>query len=235
MTRGFGVSWSSGLVEPARIWSDINRMGSADTSIDIDALRDCRRNGRRQSRSLRNKLAIVFCLSIPHLLALSLLLAVVASFSAERQVLEQGVPKEKTQENSQGDQDGHTPLHVAAAAGDLASMKRLLLDHVSPNTRSRFGGTPLHCAAYAGKVDAVKLLLDQGAACNVQNDFGETPLHLAADKDQLEVVDLLLRLGADVNLTNEIGETPLDYARAGTRCGNLLARQGAKFSNRPSR
>ena len=49
-------------------------------------------------------------------------------------------------------EDGRTPLHKAAFAGDIAAIKALLADGANVNAKNEDGWTPLHDAAFAGDV-----------------------------------------------------------------------------------
>ena len=61
-------------------------------------------------------------------------------------------------------QNGETPLLVAARYGREPVAKVLLAAGADPNVKdAKFGGTPLHWAAVNGYPGIVKLLLDKGA------------------------------------------------------------------------
>lgn len=115
---------------------------------------------------------------------------------------------------------GYTPLHDAAARGDLEQVKRLLLRGADVNARVRsqeryspeWGNTPLHEAARDGRMEVAEHLLAHGALINAQNARGITPLHRALAYPDL--AKLLIDRGADVNLASTLGESPLFWAAA---------------------
>ena len=84
-------------------------------------------------------------------------------------------------------------LFSAAASGDLAEVKRLVLDcGLDPNVKDDDDNTPLHYAARGGHPDVVKLLLEHGADPNAKGVDGETPLRYAARGGHPDIVKLLL-------------------------------------------
>jgi ankyrin repeat protein len=70
---------------------------------------------------------------------------------------------------AQVNRKGWTPLHFAAAAGDLPIMTILLDHHAYIDAGSPSGLTPLMLAAREGVEDAVKLLLEQGADASLKD------------------------------------------------------------------
>jgi len=118
-------------------------------------------------------------------------------------------------EKNCGDADADS-LFYAVAAGDLAEVKRLVVDcGVDPNVREDdYGATPLHAAAEYGYSEIVEVLLEHGAAPNIREKYGDTPLHYAAMFGNSKVVEVLLEHGADPNIRDKYGATPLHYAAA---------------------
>jgi len=102
-------------------------------------------------------------------------------------------------------------LDTATAAGDLAEVKRLVIDcGVDPNILSELRFTSLFIALSSGHPEVVEFLLEHGADPNIKNNDGSTPLHYAADNSK--VVEVLLEHGADLNIRDKYGATPLHDA-----------------------
>ena len=102
--------------------------------------------------------------------------------------------------------DGHdaTPLHLAAARGNVPIVRALLAAGADANALSKFGVTPLVVACDAPK-DAV-LLLDAMLEATTPPDVNvcapddlDTPLHTAARGDRADVLERLLTAGATVS------------------------------------
>jgi ankyrin repeat protein len=101
--------------------------------------------------------------------------------------------------------DGHTALHVAAAAGHAVVVAELLraravVDAAATELPERRGFTALHLAAEAGKADCVQVLLAHGASVDAVCTFGDQPftaLMLAAGDCRATVLRALLAAGAD--------------------------------------
>ena len=78
-------------------------------------------------------------------------------------------------------EDGATPLHLAAYDGTLAVVTALLEAGANLEARTKDGVTPLHLAAAFNENPAVvTALLEAGANLEARNEYGATPLHLAA-------------------------------------------------------
>ena len=108
-------------------------------------------------------------------------------------------------------EDGDTPLQVAALSAG-AKVMRILLEHgADPNVKDKTGGTPLMRAV--GDFRKVKLLLDRGADINLRSQLGFTALMVAANTAGASaVVKVLLGHNADPNGTDNRGTPPLMYA-----------------------
>ncbi len=84
--------------------------------------------------------------------------------------------------NARNDEEGSTPLHVAASSGDVTAIRALLAGgaDVNANAHKKGGATPLHVAAASGKAAVIPALLSGGADVNARAEGGDTPLHAAA-------------------------------------------------------
>jgi hypothetical protein len=127
-----------------------------------------------------------------------------------------------------------SPLHQAAARGDVAQLRALLDRGAQIDERGRFDRTALHEAVIAGTTAAAGLLLDRGADPNARSQFDMTPMHWAAMKGSVEMVTLLARRGGRTDSRNLYGMTPLHNAADDTVAEALLT-AGAKVAARDDR
>jgi len=110
---------------------------------------------------------------------------------------------------------GEREIFLAAARGDVDTIRALLDRGVSPNARDEHGKTPLIWAAMNGSLPVVQLLLERGADVNAADKYGVTALMMAANprqRAQSEVLVALLDKGANINAADSNGRTPLMYA-----------------------
>jgi len=101
------------------------------------------------------------------------------------------------------------PLIVAARAGDVNVVRKLLGERADVNVQSADGSTPLLWAAYNGEPAMVEALLAAGAKPDTANRYGVTPLLQASRAGDAAVIAALLEHGADAALAHPDGETPL--------------------------
>ena len=88
-------------------------------------------------------------------------------------------------------QSGNTPLHRAAAYGQLSVVRKLIEAGVSVNAVNAEGATPLSRAARWGHADAVAALLEARADPNAADSAGKRPLDWALAKGFADVAALL--------------------------------------------
>jgi len=134
----------------------------------------------------------------------------------------------------------YTPLHAAAAAGELERVKSLVERGLKVNLGPNCGVTALHRAAHYGHADIVGFLIDHGAAIHANSGIEEPPpwhwrskllrlsgsdpdrikhthrsgtaLHSAAANGHVAAAKVLLDRGANVNAASIQGmRTPLDW------------------------
>ncbi len=133
---------------------------------------------------------------------------------------------------NQPNQEGFTPLGLAAFFGNADAVK-VLLDHgatVDLKDTSFNGNTALDAAVAANHADVVRILLAAGASPNVRDSAGYTPLHKAAANGNADLVRMLLDRGADVAATRGDGSTPLAdaIAKGHQEAADILRAHGAQ-------
>lgn len=89
---------------------------------------------------------------------------------------------------------GWTPLHHAAAGGQVKIMQILLQQRANFNAPAPNGNTPLMMAAGFGSAEAVKLLLDEGAVATTKNRLGVDALGMARLHAKTEAIRILTPL-----------------------------------------
>ncbi|KAK2583729.1 hypothetical protein KPH14_009647 [Odynerus spinipes] len=127
------------------------------------------------------------------------------------------------------DEDGRTPLHLAACAASVKIVEELLMYGANPcewdfNKKC----TPLHCAAAVGNIVCVNSLIK--AKADIDAGFpGKSPLHYAVLCNAVDCVEALLQAGAHPNNPQVYTETPLHVAASlgSVPCMKLLLNYGA--------
>jgi ankyrin repeat protein len=112
------------------------------------------------------------------------------------------------------DSRGWTPLHYAAAAGQVSSVRILVSHGANLAIPTLNAETPLVLAVDNNHIDAVCDLIEADADTNTFAPNGPSPLVTATRRGNLEMVRLLLLLGADPSLQDGYGTTPLICAAA---------------------
>eukprot|EP00164_Ancoracysta_twista_P004619 GFYU01006238.1.p1 GENE.GFYU01006238.1~~GFYU01006238.1.p1 ORF type:complete len:367 (-),score=36.25 GFYU01006238.1:178-1278(-) len=120
------------------------------------------------------------------------------------------------------DTSGETPLHVAAAVGNLRVLRYILLHptfgQVDPT--DIVGHTPLHIAAELGHIDIAEYLITKGADVERRDLMGCTPLHTAAHNGQEDmVVYLINNEKADYTVQDTLGNNIMHNA---CKSGHIL-------------
>ena len=88
--------------------------------------------------------------------------------------------------------EGLTPIHIAAATGDLQLLSKL--EDKSPGNHPKDSDdcTPLYYAAQNGHLEVCEHILELVADKNPKSKNGRTPLHLAASCGHLEICELIM-------------------------------------------
>lgn len=106
--------------------------------------------------------------------------------------------------------DGLTPLHIAAKSGYVELMEYLIND-LTLNVRTNEGNTALYLAILHGHKEASRLLLQHGADIHIKGSDGFLPLHIAA---RYGYASLIKDLSDDsiINAPTPTGSTALHLA-----------------------
>ncbi|GAB1291945.1 Ankyrin repeat domain-containing protein 27 [Apodemus speciosus] len=112
-------------------------------------------------------------------------------------------------------QDGFSPLHMAALHGRTDLVPLLLKHGAYSGARNASQAVPLHLACQQGHFQVAKCLLDSNAKPNQKDLSGNTPLICACAAGHHEVAALLLQHGASINACNNKGNTALHEAVMG--------------------
>ena len=126
--------------------------------------------------------------------------------------------------------EGMTPLHIAARYGDFRLMSEVLDHGADADIQDNAGWTPLHYLAWVGNSKLMaEVLLKQGADVNATEDNGDTPLHCAAARNNEDLADSLINKEAVRDIENEDGNAPIDPAHmhSANRVYNLLKERDA--------
>lgn len=91
-------------------------------------------------------------------------------------------------------------LHAAAAAGDLAAIRRLAVSKAALESRDAHGRTPLHVATFARQGEAVRALVRAGADTAAFEDGRYDAVTIAAVADDEATLRVLLAEGASAKL-----------------------------------
>lgn len=134
---------------------------------------------------------------------------------------------------------GATPLHCAAACGNIAAIHTLLNYGADAliSTRGRHIDTPLLSAIRSRNEDAAKLLIDKGADIEVGNHRYRSPFSYAAHYGCPEVARVLLEKGVNIANDQSWDDIPLFLAASGGRTSvvKLLLEYGADIEARNQR
>ncbi len=109
------------------------------------------------------------------------------------------------------DEDETTALHVAAANGNEAVVRVLLMRGASLDKANTMGWTPLLLASRHGHINVLTLLLQNNADLNARTKLGAGALTLAAAGGHIQTCKLLVDAGADLTPGTRIGGTNWEF------------------------
>ncbi|KAK3090273.1 hypothetical protein FSP39_010553 [Pinctada imbricata] len=138
-------------------------------------------------------------------------------------------------ESNARDQDGNTPLHIAAMNCRNDAIEALTnASQEEINDGDDDGLTPLMKAAISGNSGTVKLLISKGGDISARDENCCTALLLVSRKGLADVMNILLDNYADINATDKQKNTSLHLACYGghAACVSLLLRRYCKATLR---
>lgn len=104
----------------------------------------------------------------------------------------------------------YTGLHAAAAAGDVASIRKLVVSGAPIDARDGHGRTALHVAAYRGRNDAMRALVAAGADPNALENDRYDIVTIAAVASDVPTLQTALAIGCSAkNVTSRYDGTAL--------------------------
>lgn len=108
------------------------------------------------------------------------------------------------------DYDARTPLHLAAAEGNVDSLKLLLDRQADVNAADRWGATPLQEAFRNDKTECIALLCEKGGELGLFDAPDE--LNSAAASGDVGRLQRLINVKCSANSTDYDGRSPLHLA-----------------------
>lgn len=117
---------------------------------------------------------------------------------------------------SRKNNEGQTPLFLAARAGRTECLRYMIDRGETVNTQDSVGRTPLHAACDSSSeviLPVIRLLVESGASLNATESSGYTPVHLACSTAPLSTIRYLASVdGVNWAIRNKFGKTPLSEA-----------------------
>jgi len=128
---------------------------------------------------------------------------------------------------------GLTPLHVAAKKGNLIVLKALLERGANVNKKAgSLTMTPIQLASFNDNAAITLFLIEKGAHIDTNDNQGRTALKIASKLGNNNVVKALLKGGAKINKMQNLSSTALIEAVSGQQLEtvNLLILSGANIN-----
>lgn len=132
------------------------------------------------------------------------------------------------------DEDGSTPLHLAAGMGKFEMVKLLLLYKANIEARSNDGSTPLIDAIrYSDNIEVIKLLLSNHSNVNAMKKDGRTAMDFAIGHKKTAMEKLLLEYMGIVETSNSTKEYLAAFEKLNLKHG-MLENYYRKVENTPA-
>ncbi|KAH7171420.1 ankyrin repeat-containing domain protein [Dactylonectria macrodidyma] len=106
------------------------------------------------------------------------------------------------------DDDGATPLILAAASGEIKGVSLLLEAGADIDHTDCWRQTALYSALHANSAEVVEILLKYGADPNIPAESGHSPLEVTIGKNHAEYAKILLEYSPDVLAPMTTGQPP---------------------------
>ncbi|TMS38043.1 hypothetical protein L596_004856 [Steinernema carpocapsae] len=110
------------------------------------------------------------------------------------------------------EEDGLTPLIVAAGRGFTDIVQKLIIADAQVNACDKFGSTALIWASRKGHLPVIELLLNNGAELDAVGMYSSTALMLATRGNYISVVEAILAREPNVNVVDNNGLSALGIA-----------------------
>uniref|UniRef100_S4RL61 Uncharacterized protein n=1 Tax=Petromyzon marinus TaxID=7757 RepID=S4RL61_PETMA len=111
------------------------------------------------------------------------------------------------------DDEGDTPLHVAAGSGQAEAVRLLLVLGANPNVLNLAQKAPLHVASELDLSDTVEALMSQARTdVDIEGVHGMTPVMVACSFDHPRSIAVLMDHGARMCKKSQLGFFPLHIA-----------------------
>ncbi|KAL2912286.1 Transient receptor putative cation channel subfamily A member 1 [Polyrhizophydium stewartii] len=124
----------------------------------------------------------------------------------------QGNTSGKRADPNLADDEGRSPLILAAAHGHGSTIKALLGAGALIDHRDNLGCTALHYAVAANSLEALDMLLSHGANMDFVDRSGDSLLHHAIRFGHREIAQRLIKRGHSPTIQNTTQMTPMHFA-----------------------
>ena len=104
-------------------------------------------------------------------------------------------------------------LLVAAFAGNLVEVRRLVNNGVDVNTKGVSGETPLSLAVWRGYLKVVEFLAGKGADMETRDTNGQTPVEMAAINGNLKVIEFVKEVIVQRQIVAAVGNLTKSAAK----------------------